>query len=445
MDRIRSLKVRITLWLKMRFARTYVMATYLGFPGRPQNPLSYLGILAFICFILLGLTGILLQVYYTPTPAGSFESVVKINNQIPYGFELRNIHYWLSNVMMILAITHLFYLYFARRYLANNEIIWITGILVGLLTIAEAYTGYALVVNARSVFATEIGIGILRNVQPALANLLQGASLADTVIRMYTLHIVMIPAVMGLLFFTHFPRRLTVDGPAVLVMIGSMLVIGGSLPAELGSSLSAAQGGGQITIPEWYLTGVYALLRTGAQVLLAAVILPFAFVLFFLLIPFADRRRPIGVERRAAVAAAGLTAVSHMVIITVWGFRAGDLLRPIESAMDLPINPTLFVGVLTLSAVLIFAVIFILSRKKQSKTPLTETPTKNERTLSGGVAALLISTILVFQILLFTHALFPQSSVTKGFPMIESGLSVLGFAAAAYAYAMSSQQQSLRA
>jgi ubiquinol-cytochrome c reductase cytochrome b subunit len=413
------------------------MATYLSLPGRPQNPLSYLGILGFICFILLGVTGMLLQVYYVPTPAGSFASVVRISNDIPYGFELRNLHYWLSNVMMVLALAHFFYLYFTRKYLPNNEILWISGIFAGVLTLAETFTGYSLVMNARSVFATEIGIGILRNAQPSLAGLLQGVSTADTILRMYVLHILMVPAVLGVLFFAHFPRRLTVDIPVALTMIGLVIVIGGLLPVELGSSVSLGSG---IMIPEWYLTGVYALLRTGLDVLLAAVILPLTFVLAFVLVPFVDKKRYVGGKQRALQAATGITALTHTVLITFWGFRAANPLQPIESAMDLPINPNVFYGILGLMAAMIFCAALLLSRKMRPKIAWTAIPQKNVRVLSGRVAALIVSVILLFQIALLMQVLYVQPSAPKEIPMIEGGLSVLGFAAVSFVYGKSSDK-----
>jgi ubiquinol-cytochrome c reductase cytochrome b subunit len=413
------------------------MAMHLHFPVRGENPLEYLGALGFICFVLLGVTGILLQVYYVPEPSASFDSVARINNEIPYGFELRNLHYWLSNLMIALAIAHLFYLYFKRKYTLKNEILWTTGMLAGLLTIVEAYTGYSLVMNTRSVFATEIGIGILRSVQPALANMLQGTSLADTIMRMFTLHIVMVPAIIAVLFLLHFPRRLTVDAPVILATIGAILVIGGAVPADLGSKFVPAQTSG-FTIPEWYLTGVYALLRSGVQVFIAAVVLPSALILVFLLIPFIDRKRTIGVKQRAVHAGTGLTALVEVGLLTIWGYRGGDLLHPIELATDLPIAPPLIYGTLTVVAVLTFTTTFLLTQKVQLKSASTEARTHYEHNISKRAATLVIPIILLFQVALIAHVLYLQQSNVKTLPMMESGLSVLGFATTTYLYRVTS-------
>jgi ubiquinol-cytochrome c reductase cytochrome b subunit len=416
------------------------MATQLSVPGKRQTPLSYLGILAFLCFILLGVTGILLQVYYLPDPAGSYNSMERITNQIPYGFELRNLHYWLSNVMVALATGHFFYLYFTRKYLANNEILWVTGIVAGLLTIAEAFTGYSLIMNTRSVEAMNIAIGILTNAQPTLAKLLQGVSLADTIMRMYTLHIVLLPAVLVILFLAHFPRRLVLDVPVVLAMVGGVWITAGLLPADLGSSFSTAQSAGIIT-PEWYLTGIYALLRTGIDVIIAAVVLPTTFILVFTLAPFIDNARSIGTKQHAVQAALGLTAQAQIPLLTIWGFRAGDLLHPIKTVMDVPIDPTLLYGVLILTSALIFAATLLLRQKLWSKGAPTVTTNNKERTMPYRSTALLISMILILQVALFTNVFNLLPFTMKGLPMIESGLSIVGFAAAIHLYRENSRSR----
>ena len=404
------------------------------FSFEAANPLSYLGILAFICFILLGLTGVLLMVYYVPESTASYDSVAKINDLIPYGFEMRQLHYWLANFMIVLSILHLFYLYFKRKYRLYDEVLWITGIVVGLLTVFETYTGYVLIMNMRAMLALDIGAGILRNIATVLAVLFQGSSYNDMVLRMYALHIVLLPAIMVVLFVLHFPRKLTLDAPVILAMIGAAFVVGGLAPAELGLKFVPGQPS-MIIIPEWYLTGIYALLRTGVQVFAVTVLLPFIFILVFVLIPFHDMQRGLGVTGRALHATIGIAAMLHIVLVTLWGYRSADLINPITSQADLVINPVTFYGLLIITAVLIFvAARLLMNRNILPKVRLTGNNRKINHKLARPAAIVLLAVALLFQVSLFVYPLYLLPPGSKGLPMTESGLSILAFAAATYFY-----------
>jgi ubiquinol-cytochrome c reductase cytochrome b subunit len=422
----------IVQWIRSRLARTYVAPTFFSFEA--ANPLSYLGMLAFICFILLGITGILLMVYYVPESTASYDSVAKINDLIPYGFEVRQLHYWLANFMIVLSIAHLFYLYFKRKYKLYDEILWLTGIIVGLFTVFETYTGYVLIMNMRAMLALDIGTGILRNIATVLAVLFQGFSYTDTIMRMYALHIVLLPAMIVILFILHFPRKLAVDAPVILAMIGAAFVVGGLAPAELGLKFIPGQPS-MIIIPEWYLTGIYALLRTGVQVFAAAVLLPFIFVFILILVPFHDMQRGLGATGRALHATIGIAAMLHIVLVTFWGYRAGDLVDVIASEKDLPIDPLAFYGLLIITTVMIFVIArLLMNRKGLPRISFTGYPLKINQKLSRPISMVLLVIVLFFQLSLFADPFYLQPFGSKGFPMIEGGLSILGFAAATYIF-----------
>ena len=79
-------------WLIDRLDRTGWLAYKFTVPKRFVSPLPFLGFLTFICFLILGVTGALLMLFYTPTLSGAWASVQNINNNVPYGEIIRNIH-----------------------------------------------------------------------------------------------------------------------------------------------------------------------------------------------------------------------------------------------------------------------------------------------------------------------------------------------------------------
>lgn len=143
--------------------------------------------------------------------------------------------------------------------------------------------------------ALDIGTGILRTIDINLSFLFQGYSYTDTILRMYLLHVVLLPALMVALFILHFPRKLTFDAPVILAVTGASFVVGGLFPVPLGLKFIPGQPS-LIIIPEWYLTGIYALLRTGLQVFAVTVLLPFIFVLVLTLVPFHDMQLALGLQ-----------------------------------------------------------------------------------------------------------------------------------------------------
>ena len=124
-------------WFVGRLDRTDLLAFKITMPKRFVNPLPFLGFLTFINFIILGITGALLMLFYTPSLSGAWLSVQLINNTIPYGEIIRNIHYEASNAMIFLALAHMYYNYFSGRFKIRNEIIWVTGIIFGTITILK--------------------------------------------------------------------------------------------------------------------------------------------------------------------------------------------------------------------------------------------------------------------------------------------------------------------
>ncbi|MEM1940544.1 MAG: DUF4405 domain-containing protein, partial [Candidatus Caldarchaeum sp.] len=100
-------------WLVERLERTPIVTFRFQIPRVAVSPFGYLGTLTAIVFLLLGVTGALLMFYYRPDVTQAYNSVKQIQEEIAFGFFIRNIHYHASNAMVFLAIAHLFYQYFS--------------------------------------------------------------------------------------------------------------------------------------------------------------------------------------------------------------------------------------------------------------------------------------------------------------------------------------------
>ena len=339
-------------WLNQRLERTIFMGLKFTLPRKFVSPLGFLGFLTFSTFAILGISGALLMLYYSPTVifntttgavTSPFDSVQAIQS-MPFGEALRNIHYHASNAMVLLAVAHMFYQYFSGRYKLRYEVLWVTGIIIGILTIIEAYTGYDLVLNVRGMLAINIGRALARSTPfmgPMAFRLMAGTGLADLILRFYAIHVFIFPMIMILVMMVHFPRYMVLDIPVVSMVAGAILVIGGLFPVELGAKfIPTAEAG--ITMPEWYLTGMYAIIRTGIDKFIAGVVIPMIFVIVFLIVPFADTSRKLSIRDRPFYTAMGIAGLAQVALTTVWGFRANNIFFPLDSIPQLEIDPYIF-------------------------------------------------------------------------------------------------------
>src|SRR5438309_8962636 len=226
-------------WLVAGLDRTVYMGVRYTFPKRFVSPLAYLGVLTGITFLVLGITGGILMIYYQPTLAGcgnttcAFQSVEKINDTVPFGWLLRNIHYTASNAMVLLAVLHLYYQYFSGRFKIKNEVLWVTGVIFGLITGIEAFTGYDIIFNQRAGLAIEIGASLANSspsIGPVTGSAIRlatfGAGFSDFILRLFAAHVFILPMVMLILMFFHFPRYLVFDLPVIASVTGGIFVIG---------------------------------------------------------------------------------------------------------------------------------------------------------------------------------------------------------------------------
>jgi ubiquinol-cytochrome c reductase cytochrome b subunit len=156
--------VKLIKWIYGGLDRTIFMGIKFTIPTRFVSPLGFLGMLTFVIFIILGITGALLMLWYEPILDRAWDSVENINDTIPYGFHIRNIHYHASNAMVMMAILHMYYQYFSGRYKIRNEILWVTGIILGVLTILEAFTGYDIIFSERAELAISIAASLTNSI-----------------------------------------------------------------------------------------------------------------------------------------------------------------------------------------------------------------------------------------------------------------------------------------
>ncbi len=442
--------VNLLQWLWDGLDRTIFTAIKFSFPARFVSPFGFLGMLTFITFIILGITGALLMFYYEPVITRAWDSVAFINDEVPFGYHLRNIHYHGSNAMVLLAILHMYYQYFSGRYKIKNEVIWVSGVILGTVTILEAFTGYDIIFSERAELAISIAASLTNSIPimgPTIRESMFGSGFHDFVLRFYAQHVFILPIVMLGLMAVHFPRFLVFDVPMVMAISGAILITGGVFPVDLGFKFEPTVPPG-ITVPEWYLTGLDAFLRTLYDKFVTGVLWPGLFIVSLLLIPFVDRYKKFSWKDRPIVTAIGITGISQIMVTTYWGFYiTPDTTLPL--VQRLVIDPIFLYSVMILLVPLSFGFSYMmikLAKEAERKAQLAkEKGPKKVATidLSQKWMNWVIVALIGFMVFLNISAYNAVLSGMNNLSLFFAGLILIIFAAFfhLYRYALSQTQK----
>lgn len=431
--------VRFVRWVYAGVDRTIFMGMKFTFPGRFVSPLGFLGMLTFVIFVILGITGALLMLWYEPILDRAWNSVQNINDTIPYGFHMRNIHYHASNAMVMMALLHMYYQYFSGRYKIRNEILWVTGIIIGVLTILEAFTGYDIIFSERAELAISIAASLTNSIPvlgPQMREAFFGAGFHDFILRFYTFHVFMLPiALLGLMVF-HFPRFMVFDVPMVMAISGAIMLTGGVFPVGLGLPFKPETPPG-ITVPEWYLTGLYAFLRTMYDKFTTGVAWPGLFIFALLIIPFIDRYKKFSWKDRPLITALGITSLAQIIVTTYWGFYI-DPDRNKALLERLVIDPIFFYLVMILLVPLSFGFTYMiikLAKHAEANAKLQPKKTgKGSINISQKWLYVLFVALLAFQVYLNISAYYAVLQGMKNWSLFIIGIIMLVFAAMFHIY-----------
>jgi len=169
-----------------------------------------LGGLAFTAFLLMAASGLLLMVYYQPTPERAFTSILFLESSVWGGAYLRSLHRLSSHAFLVLIFLHTLRVILTGAYHRPRQLNWVIGFLLLCLALFEAYTGYLLPLDQLAYWATQTGMELLTIVplgEGARALLVpDGVGQPLSLLRFYALHIAILPLALGGLSLLHFYR-----------------------------------------------------------------------------------------------------------------------------------------------------------------------------------------------------------------------------------------------
>jgi len=102
------------------------------------------GSLAGICLVIQMLSGIFLAMHYTPHIDLAFSSVEYIMRDVENGWFIRYVHANGASMFFIVVYFHIFRGLYYGSYMAPREQLWCSGVILFILMMGTAFTGYVL-------------------------------------------------------------------------------------------------------------------------------------------------------------------------------------------------------------------------------------------------------------------------------------------------------------
>jgi ubiquinol-cytochrome c reductase cytochrome b subunit len=302
-----------------------------------------LGSATLAVFTVQVVTGVILAMYYAPSPDHAYDSIRFLEHDVMSGALLRGMHHWGASAMVLLVVAHMIRVFSMGAYKYPREINWLLGVVLLFIVLGFSFTGYLLPWDQKAYWATQVGTNIAGTtplVGGVMVRLLRGGSQlgAETLTRFYSLHVLLFPLLLGGIVLLHLslvirqgiappPRALEQDAPArtsdaaypayyehhyarakaadvrfwpdivakdIAVATVAILIIF-LLARFAGAGLDAPadpSDASYIPRPEWYFLPFFQLLKLvpGSLESAVAVGVPAAIVLVLLLLPFFDRR-----------------------------------------------------------------------------------------------------------------------------------------------------------
>src|SRR5437764_6791072 len=142
-----GLQTAIVDWLDERFDLENAVDAelYRRVPNYAASAYRYLGGVAAILVAVEFITGFLLGIYYVPdgagNPAPAYTSVVFIQHAAYLGWLIRGMHFWGANLLIVVAVLHMTFIFWNGGYRSPRELNWMAGVLVFLVIILFSFTG----------------------------------------------------------------------------------------------------------------------------------------------------------------------------------------------------------------------------------------------------------------------------------------------------------------
>jgi len=197
-------------WVDERLPIQRTWDTHLGKYYAPKNfNVWYLfGVFSLVLLVNQLVTGIWLTMSYDPTAESAFASIEHIMRDVEYGWLIRYLHSTGASFFFLVVYLHMFRALLYGSYRKPRELLWIIGMIIYVLLIAEGFLGYVLPWGQMSYWGAQVIVslfGAIPIIGDWLLELVRGDYLISgiTLNRFFALHVVAVPLLLVAMVFLH--------------------------------------------------------------------------------------------------------------------------------------------------------------------------------------------------------------------------------------------------
>ncbi len=337
----------------------HIKPTYYHESVTKWNHTFRLGLLSTYLFFFELITGLLLMIWYAPSPDRAYEDMLRLLSNVPLGQFLRDLHRLGAEGMVAIVTAHMVRTYLTGSYKAPRQFTWFTGVILLVLTLFLSFSGYLLPWDQLAFWAVTIGTSMAEAMPPAVVgetvNLLaRGAPDigANGLLRFYLLHVIFLPLLLILFFFVHYYKvvhfgislpadeeevgedtanRVPADKrvyflPDVMVDELTFLTAFTTLSIFLAifffqaplENIANPQSTPLHTVAPWYFYWLQGLLKV-ADKFIAGVLVPGVLLVLLMGIPYLDMNPSRRARDRRVAIVAGIVAGVLMIILSWMG------------------------------------------------------------------------------------------------------------------------------
>ncbi len=319
-----------------------------------------MGFFTSLFFFIELFTGLILMVYYTPSPEKAYSSIVNLMTNVPFGQFFRDMHRLGAEGMVIFTFLHMLRTYMTGSYKKERSFTWLTGVVLLGITLILSFSGYLLPWDQLAYWAVTIGTS-MAEAAPLFGNqanlILRGAPdiAANGLLRFYLLHVVLLPLAAILVISIHYykvsrehgisqPAKFTDEGNAspekkkwaksridflpdlftgevfwtalgLFLVILAITFMGYHAPLE---NVANPQVTPLDTKAPWYFWWLQGMLKLGDKTLMG-IILPTIIVAVLVGLPYIDRNPYRSLYRRPIAVGLGVLAVGVLIVLSYMG------------------------------------------------------------------------------------------------------------------------------
>lgn len=368
---------RLRDWIDKRYPIMSFWRTHLSEYYAPKNFnfWYYFGSFSLLVFVAQIVSGIWLVMEYVPTAEGSFDSVQHIMREVRYGWFLRFMHTTGASAFFVVVYLHMYRGLIYGSYKKPRELLWLVGMVIYMLLLLEAFTGYVLPWGQMSFWGAAV-ITSFASALPYLGDMILVWLRGDfnvsgvTLHRFFALHVIAVPLILAAVIFIHlvalhhvgsnnpdgidikekknksgvpldgipFHPYYTVKdlvGVVVFLMVFCYILFFmpkmGGLFLEADNFLPAnpLQTPPEIS-PVWYMTPFYAMLRAVPNKLLGLSTMAAAIALMFVL-PWLDRSRVRSIRYKGVLSK--IAIVVFIVSFVGLGYLGHEAVSPLRTLL----------------------------------------------------------------------------------------------------------------